>query len=72
MAGERLDTLLVGACVALDVVAGGGVFCCCETDAAGEAPFARTEGSVGGGPSRAHLLDSYFDRTNDSILLLYS
>ncbi len=29
----------------------------------------RTEGSEGGGPSIAHLRDSYFERMKDSILL---
>lgn len=29
----------------------------------------RTDGSVGGGPTNAHLRDSYFERMNDSILL---
>jgi len=31
--------------------------------------WSRTEGSAGGRPSSAHLLDSYFDRMKDSILL---
>lgn len=33
------------------------------------APSSRTDGSDGGGPSFAHLRDSYFERINDSILL---
>lgn len=36
---------------------------------AGEPPSSRTDGSFGGGPSIAHLFDSYLDRMNDSILL---
>ena len=32
-------------------------------------PFSKILGSVGGGPSIAHRLLSYFDRINDSILL---
>lgn len=30
----------------------------------------RTEGSAGGGPSKAHRRDSYLERMKDSILLL--
>lgn len=29
----------------------------------------RVDGSEGGGPSRAHRLDSYFERMNESSLL---
>jgi hypothetical protein len=30
----------------------------------------KTDGSAGGGPCRAHRRDSYFERINDSTLLL--
>lgn len=31
--------------------------------------FSKIDGSAGGGPSSAHLRDSYLERMNDSILL---
>jgi len=40
-----------------------------EGNATGAPPESRTDGSEGGGPSKAHLRDSYLDRMNDSILL---
>ena len=40
-----------------------------EEEAGAEAPLSSMEGSVGGGPSKAHLRDSYFERMKDSILL---
>lgn len=38
--------------------------------AAGRSSVSKTEGSSGGSPSIAHLFVSYFERMNDSILLL--
>jgi hypothetical protein len=40
-----------------------------ECNAIDAPPESRTDGSEGGGPSKAHLRDSYLDRMNDSILL---
>ncbi len=53
---------------AVDVVDGAGAG---ATGAGGSemAPSSSTDGSLGGGPSIAHRLDSYFDRMKDSILL---
>jgi hypothetical protein len=42
---------------------------CSEAASPVDGPSSRMPGSEGGGPSRAHRRDSYFDRMNDSILL---
>ena len=58
----RLNPVLVVACA--EACAGAG------SDTGAES--SRMEGSAGGGPSCAHLRVSYFDRMNDSILLLFA
>lgn len=54
-----------------DVVVGGAIGAGAGVDSAVEAGVvpSRTEGSEGGGPSIAHLRDSYLERMKDSILL---
>ena len=71
-AGARVEKLFVEACVGREDVA---CCCCCAGTGGGgagssaEAPVSSTDGSAGGGPSSAHLRDSYFERMNDSIFL---
>ena len=73
-AAERDDRLFVAVCVGRvedtgeGVAAGGGAACVAAGCAAPE-PLSRTDGSAGGGPSSAHLRDSYLERMKDSILL---
>lgn len=73
MIDALLGTLLLGGGGGLEVVGGGDkvVDCdegCCLEDGAADS-LSSVDGSVGGGPSSAHLRDSYFDRIKDSNLL---
>jgi hypothetical protein len=55
-----------------DWVWGGGASVSNDSEFTGaEVPdsFSKIDGSEGGGPSSAHLRDSYLERMNDSILL---
>lgn len=71
MTDARLETLLLDTWEVLEAPGEGTAGCvkgCCPEDGAAD-PLSSIDGSVGGGPSSAHLRDSYLDRINDSNLL---
>lgn len=59
----------MGACVGREVEGDGRAGMTGAGTSSTAAPSSRTDGSEGGGPSFAHLRDSYLERMYESILL---